>query len=190
LTLPGAIAYPPRHSEKRSDFMNTGAKIAIGCGLAVVGLGVVGVVGMVATGYWVKQKVGGTLEKIQSDQKQIDTYLQQAKAHSFTAPSDGVITEAQLQKFLGVRKRVYPVYERYGKELEAMGKDKSKAPGIQGFGTVMSAINELRLAQAKALAEEGVSPAEYGYLVGAVYTTYYAAAFQKSTGKTFSEAAA
>ena len=169
--------------------MNTWGKIAIGCGVAVVGIGVVAVVGVVGGGYWLKQKVGGRIEEFQAGQKQIDTYLRQARANPFTAPTNGVITEPELLKFLAVRKKVFPVYEKYGKELEREGKEKSG--GLQGFSTMMGAINELRLAQAKAMAEESVNPSEYAYLIGAVYKTYYAAAIAKGNGgKSPSEVAA
>jgi hypothetical protein len=170
--------------------MKTGAKIALGCGIAFVAVGVIGVVGMVAATYWAKQKVVGKLEQLQGDQKQIDTFLKQARSNPFTPPTDGVITESQLVKFLDVRKRVFPIYSKYGQQLEELDKHKSQGPGFRGVTTLMNAFNELRLAQAQAMAEVGLSPNEYVYLVGAVYKTYYAAALSKSSGgKTWSQVA-
>lgn len=165
--------------------MKTGVKVALGCLIAAVGAVVIGVVGVMMAGYWVKQKVTTKLEAIQGDQKQIDTYLQRAKANAFTPAPDGVITEAQLLKFLDVRKRIFAVYQKYGKEFEQLDKDHPKADAqasFQIFKSMMGAFNEVRLTNAQALAEVGMNPAEYAFLVGAVYRTYYAHEIAKSTG--------
>jgi hypothetical protein len=172
--------------------MNTGAKIAIGCVVAVVGVSVIGAVGMVAFGYWAKQKISSSIEGVQKNSEQVNTYLKQARAYPFTPPADGVITESELVKFLDVRKRVFAVYQKYGDQLQAMDKQKqgnrSIQDSLQAMTTLAGAIQELRLTQAKALADVGLSPREYGYLVGAVYRTFYAHEIAaQSGGKQFSE---
>jgi hypothetical protein len=164
--------------------MKTGAKIAIGCVVTVVVLVVVGAVGMVASFYWAKNKVKAGIESIQGDQNQINAYLKEARAHPFTQPTDGVITEPQLLKFLEVRKKIFGVYRKYGQQLEALDKQKSQGqgPGLAGLTTLVSGFNEIRLSQAQALAETGMNPQEYMYLVGAVYKTYYANMIAKQNG--------
>jgi hypothetical protein len=163
--------------------VKTGAKIAIGCVVVVVVLGVAGVVGMVGLGYWAKQKVTSSLEKIQGDQSQINSLLDKARTNPFTPPSDGVITEDQLVRFLEIRKRVFAVYRKYGQQLQAL--DKSKGDGVaalQRLSGMAGAFGEVRLAQAQALADVGMSPKEYTYLVGAVYKTYTASEIARQNG--------
>ena len=164
--------------------MGTGAKIAIGCGIALV-VAIIAVVGVVGFGaFWVKGKV----DELAAEQKKITEYETKAASHSFTAPADGVIAEDRLLKFLEIRKQVFAVYEQHKDEIEAMRQKK------QGdFGDVRKTfafINDIRLAQAKAEAEVGMNPAEYGFLVTQVYKTAWASEVAKSTGgKTASEAA-
>jgi hypothetical protein len=164
--------------------MKTGAKIAIGCVVAVVVVGGAAVIGVVGLGYWAKQKVTAFGEKAAGDQKQVNTYLEQARAHPFTQPTDGVITEAELVRFLDVRKRVFAVYQKYGQQLEEL--DKKKAQGgvaaLQAVSTLMGAFGEIRMTQAQALAEVGMNPQEYAYLVGNVYRTYYASLVAQQSG--------
>jgi hypothetical protein len=163
--------------------VGTGAKIAIGCGIALL-VGIIAVVGVVGFGaFWFKGKV----DEIAAEQKRISEFEAKAATHSFTAPADGVIAEDRLLKFLDIRKQVFDVYEQHKDEIEAMGHKK------QGdFGDVRKTfafINEIRLAQAKAQANVGMNPAEYQFLVAQVYKTAWASEVAKSTGgKSASEA--
>jgi hypothetical protein len=148
-------------------------------------LGVIVVVaGIGGAAWWVK----GKAEAVAGDQDRIERLQEQANRNEFRRPSDGVIEEARLQKFLDVRRRVYDVYKKYEKQLDARGK-KEQAD----FGDVTTAfgmINEIRLAQAQAQADLGMSDDEYRYLVEQVYKTMWAAEVAKQTGgKSVSQAA-
>jgi hypothetical protein len=156
--------------------MNTGAKIAIGCGAVVLLAGLGAVVAVVGAGYWVKGKVEG----VAAEQKQIEEYKKKADANSWTAPADGVIEEARFVKFLGVRKGVYGIYEAHKAEIDAMKNKKNADFG--DIRTGLNLINEVRLAQAKGLADAGMSEGEYTYYVGAVYTTAVASEISKQSG--------
>ena len=164
--------------------MSTGAKIAIGCAaVAVLGI-IVMTVALGGAAWWAK----GKIDSVAGDQDRIEKLQEQANKNAFQRPSDGVIAEARLVKFLDVRRRVYDVYKKYEKEIEARGKKQ------QGdFGDVSAAftiINEIRLAQAQAQADVGMSDDEYRFLVEQIYKTMWASEIAKSTGgKTPSEAA-
>ena len=84
---------------------------------------------------------------------------------------------------------MYGVYQKYQRDLEARGR-KEQAD----FGDVTRAlgmVNEIRLAQAQAQADLGMSEDEYGWLVEQVYKTMWAAEVAKATGgRSVSEAAA
>jgi hypothetical protein len=145
---------------------------------------IVVVVGLGGAAWWVKGKAA----EVAGDQDRIERLQEQANKNDFRAPSDGIIAEDRLQKFLDVRRRVYDVYKKYEKDIEARGK-KEQAD----FGDVSAAfgmINEIRLAQAQAQADLGVSDDEYRFLVEQVYKTMWAAEVAKQTGgKSVSEAA-
>jgi hypothetical protein len=164
--------------------VTTGAKIAIGCAaVAVLGI-VVMTVALGGAAWWAK----GKLENVTGEQDRIEKLQEQANQNAFHRPSDGVIAEDRLVKFLEVRRRVYDVYKKYEKDIEARGKKK------QGdFGDVTAAfgmINEIRLAQAQAQADVGMNDDEYRFLVEQIYKTMWASEIARSTGgKTPSEAA-
>jgi len=163
--------------------MSTGAKVAIGCVAAIVVGGVV--VGALVFGglWWAKGKV----EQVAGNQTRIEELKKKANAVPFTEPADGVIQEDRLVKFLEVRKRVFAVYERHKDEIEAMGKKKQAdfSDVTRGLGV----LNEVRTAQAQALADLGMSEAEYSFLVQQIYKTMYANEVAKSSGgKSVSEA--
>jgi hypothetical protein len=164
--------------------VTTGVKVAIGCAAAAI-LGVIVLaVGLGGAAWWAK----GKIQQVAGDQDRIDSLQEKANQNAFDRPADGVIQEARLVKFLDVRRRVYDVYKKYEKEIEARGK-KQQAD----FGDVTKAIgmiNEIRLAQAQAQADLGMSDDEYRFLVEQVYKTMWAAEVAKQTGgKSVSEAA-
>jgi hypothetical protein len=154
--------------------VGTGGKIAIGCGIAVVLAGIVTIVALGGLAFWVK----GKAEQVTGEQRRIEELQRKANAHRFTPPADGTIREDRLQKFLEVRRRVYAVYERHKTELDEMGKKKQTDFGDVRKGFAL--INELRLAQAQALADVGMSEDEYRFLAEQVYRTMSAEA-NKST---------
>ncbi len=163
--------------------MKTIAKVAIGCGIAVVLAGIAVVVALGGAAWWLK----GKAESMVGEQSKIEALQKRADQHPFTPPADGVLQEDRLLKFLDVRKRVYAVYQTHRTELEDMGKKKQA-----DFGDVAKAfswVNELRLAVAQAQADVGMSQKEYEYYVENVYKTLWAAETLKSTGgKSASEA--
>ena len=164
--------------------MTTGVKIAVGCGVALI-LGII--VMAVAVGgaaYWAKGKV----EAVTGNESHIEELHKKANAAAFDRPADGVIREDQLVKFLDIRKRVFAVYETHRAALEAMGKKKQGDWGDVTTG--FSVINEIRVAQAQALADVGMSEDEYRFMVEQVYKTAWAAEVSRATGgKTPSQAA-
>ena len=154
--------------------MGTGGKIAIGCGIAVLLAGIVGVVAVGGLAWWAK----GKAQEFTGEQSRIQELQRRANANRFTPPADGAISEDRLQKFLEVRKRVYAIYEKHRDELDAMGKKKQGDFGDVRRGFAL--INELRLAQAQALADVGMSEDEYRFLVEQIYKSMWASEAAKS----------
>jgi hypothetical protein len=164
--------------------VTTGVKIAIGCGVAVI-LGVMVVAVAVFSGaYWLK----GKTEDFTGNENRIEELQKKADTTPFDRPADGVIREDRFVKFLDVRKRVFVVYEKHHATLEAMGQKKQGDLGDVAKG--FSVINEIRMAQAQALADVGMSGNEYTFMVEQVYKTAWAAEVATPTGgKSASEAA-
>jgi hypothetical protein len=180
--------------------LGTGAKIAIGCGCVLLlgaGAAVVGVVGL---GWWAKNKaaeVTGGIEKIASKTQEIEALEKKARENAYSAPVDGVITEARFLKFLGTRKQVFAVYQQFEpqlKELEAKSKASGDTPSfgdaMAGVGKVAELLGQIRLTQMKALAAEGMNPDEYRDIQMAVYKSAWASESLKQSGKLPSEAMA
>jgi hypothetical protein len=165
--------------------VTTGVKIAIGCGVAVILGFIVFAVVLGGAAYWAKGKV----EEVAGDENRIEELHKKANAASFEPPADGLIREDRLVKFIDIRKRVFGVYEKHRAALDAMSQKKEGdfSDVTKGF----SVINEIRLAQAQALADVGMSEDEYRFMVEQVYKTAWAAEIAKASGgKTPSEAAA
>ena len=72
-----------------------------------------------------------------------------------------------------MRKRVYEVYEKNEAAFESM--DEKKQGDFADVRKAFSLLNELRLAQAQAQADLGMSEDEYAFLVEQVYKTAWAA---------------
>ena len=156
--------------------MTTGAKIAIGCGIVLL-LGAIGVtVAMVGGAYWVK----GKAEQFTGEQKKITELEEKANANSFDRPADSVVPEPRLRKFLEIRKRVFDVYSRNEPAIAAL-KNK-KEGGLSDVRTTFNIYNEIRLAQAQAQADLGMSDDEYQFLVEQVYKSMWASEVAKSIG--------
>ena len=164
--------------------MTTGAKVAIGCGIAVL-VCIVGVAAVFVGGaYWVKGKV----DAVTAEQTRIEGLKKKANTNTFTRPADSIIAEDRLVKFLDVRKRVFEVYQKHEAALTAL--QNKKEAEFSDVTRSFSMINDIRLAQAQAQAEIGMSDDEYSFLVEQVYKSMWASEVAKSTGgKSVSEAA-
>src|SRR5207302_6416510 len=134
-----------------------------GCGIAVLLAGVVAIVGLGAGAYWVKGKAQQYAGDITAKAQEIGKYEQEANRNPFSAPPDGVIDEPRLLKFLDVRKAIYAVYEQHKPEIEEMErrpqdkKQPSLGDVVEFGGKFARLTSDIRLAQAKALAQAGMS---------------------------------
>jgi hypothetical protein len=177
--------------------MTKGAKIALGCGCLVLLVGVAIVVVFGVGAFWAKNKlhqVTGNLEKMSGKAEQIEVLEKKANANPYSAPADGVISEARLLNFLEVRKAVFAVYERFKPQIEALSarhkgeQQPSFSSALEAGGKIAEVFSEARLAQVQALADVGMSEQEYRDIQVAVYKTAWAAESQRDSGKLPAEA--
>ena len=178
--------------------MGTGTKIAIGCGCLLL-LGAAAVVGVVGMGaWWAKGKITeatGGLGRVAARAEEIEQWEKKANAHAYARPADGVIPESRLLTFLETRKRVYAVYQRYEPELRSLqtksegAADKLSPSDLWAAGGKLAElVGDIRLAQAKSLAELGMSESEYRDIQLAVYKSAWASDAEKHSGKMPAEA--
>src|ERR1041384_2204213 len=125
--------------------------------------------------WWAK----GKAEQFTGRETQIEELKKKANAVPFTEPADGIVSEERLVKFLDIRRRVFDVYAKHKDELEAMNKKKQAdfSDVTRGLGV----LAEVRLAQAQALADVGMSEAEYHFLIQQVYKTMRASEVAKAS---------
>jgi hypothetical protein len=170
--------------------LGTGAKVAIGCGCVVLA-GTVAVMAVVGAGaFWAKgklQEVSSGIDAMTSQSEEADRFAQKANANPYVPSADGVIGEPRLLKFLDVRRQVFVVYERHRPELEQVQK-KAESSGDKltpgqlwsAGGSLVKLAGDVRLAQMKALAEVGMSEAEYREIQLAVYKSAWASEAEAS----------
>ena len=151
--------------------LSTGAKIGLGCGLAALlaaGAAVVAVGGLAWWGMGKAKQAAKGMEKMAAEQETAEKDLQKANANPFTAPEDGVVQEDRLVKFLNVRKRIHDeVYVQHQDMIEAQAK-KEKAD-LTALAQLPLIIAELHAAKARGLADQGMSEAEFNWLLRTVY---------------------
>jgi hypothetical protein len=172
--------------------MSTGAKIAVGCSVAVVAVVVMIVAGTVGLVFWGKNKMkeaGIDPTEIAAREQRITTLKAQINANPFTRPADGSFTEDRLLTFLNVRKDVYSVYEKHKDALQGRRGAQDK-PDLSTVGHAVAGMFEMRLALAESLASHHMSEAEYRFMTDSVYKTLWASEMQKSTGGSASDATA
>ena len=123
--------------------MGTGAKIAIGCVIAVVIAGLVAVVALGGFAYWAK----GKAEEFTGEQNRIAELQRKANANRFTPGRRRHLRGPAGEVPLDARKRVYAVYETHKTDADALSEKKQADFGDVRKG--FNLINELRLAQAR-----------------------------------------
>jgi hypothetical protein len=149
--------------------MKTVAKVAIGCGVALVLAGTAAVALLVGGAWWFKDK----LQQATAHEGRIEALKKKANAAApFSRPADDVIQEPRLLKFLEIRKRMSPIYEQHRPEIEKLNR-KEKGD-LRDAWNAFGWINELRRAHAEAQADVGMGDEEYRFIVEQVYKSAWA----------------
>ncbi len=162
-------------------------KVAIGC-LIVTFLGLVAVVaGIGGLAWWGKGKIQEMAGPALESARRIGELEQRANQNPFTRPTDGVIAEDRLLKFLQARERVFGVYEKNKPFFEATAQKKQADLSVLTKGS--DTIGEIRYALAEALVDVGMNTEEYAFIASAIYQSAWAASIADGTGgKSVSEA--
>ena len=145
--------------------------VLIGCAV----LFFIGIVAIIGGGWFVKHKVEQTVDTVKNAAGSQDSEYGKRAAklkeqYPFTAPADGAITEPQLKRYLEVRKAVYSVYKQHENEIQQMKQHNNPTAGDALNG--LNIVNEVRMAQVKALEDQKMSPDEYTFMSTSVYVDY------------------
>jgi hypothetical protein len=174
--------------------MGAGTKVLAGCGCLAILATTVLVAGLGLGLFWLRDRTRG-LERIRTRSQEIDRWKREANAHPWEPPDDGVLAEPRVEAFLEVRRRVHEVYESCEDELERLRKTQEDRAGPPGLGDILSTggtavemFEELRLAQVRALAEVGMSEAEYDSIRTALYVAAAVSRAESRTGRLPAEA--
>jgi len=148
-------------------------KVAIGCIAVSVIACFLLIAGLVAVGYWAKNKV----QEVASGGPAVEEARRAANAVPFTRPADSRLDEARLVKFIEVRSDVFSVYEKYRGELESRVKSvkEGKSFDLGDVSTGLTMVSEVHKAEALALARHGMSEAEYAFITEEVYKAMWSA---------------
>jgi hypothetical protein len=178
--------------------MGVVSKTLAGCGCLALLVATVLVAGLGLGLFWLAEHGGDIagLEGIPARTRDIDEWRRKANAHAWVARADGVIPEARLDVFLAVRRRVYAVYEVHRSALERLAEradvsgDRSPTPrDVRALGSAaVELVLDVRLARARALAEEGMSESEHDSIQTALYLAAAAAKAESRTGRLPAEA--
>jgi hypothetical protein len=174
--------------------MGAGTKILAGCGcltivaaaalVAGVGLGVFRVRGAL-------DRLAGRVDTLPAAFAEIEAWEKKANAHPWDRRPHGVIPEGRLLKFLEVRRRVNVLYERHKADIEALARRSKPSNGgvlrpseiLALGGRTARMFVDLRLAQLRALDQEGMSEPEYRSIQLAVYKAAGAWKSAEQTGR-------
>jgi hypothetical protein len=154
--------------------LSTGAKIGIGCVVAFVVIAGGIAIAIFGAAWWGINKAKQATEELVGDQQRAEEALRRANANEFTPPADGVIAEDRLIRFLAVRQGMYGVYVKHQPMIEAQAKKEN--PDLSALAKLPGILMELRSAKAEALAAQGMSESEFGWLFNAVYRNLVVAA--------------
>lgn len=160
---PSPPAAPPPGAGPPKKGMSTGAKVAIGCGAAlVVGLVVLAVV-VVAGGWFVKNKADEFVGGMEAQVEATETIQRLEREHPFSPPADGVVGEERAERFLAVTD---DAWKRMGDRVEELVERAERAEdrGRAGVGDVMAGMRGFggaRIALAEALTEHEMPVSEY-----------------------------
>ncbi len=161
-----------------------------GCLIALGAVGVLFVVLALAVTFVLhkaKNVVEGLAEGVGTSPKMVERIESLNESYAFQIPEDNHITEAQLQRFIDVKKEFAEEVRGHKAEFEALDKKASeKKAGFKEAMEGFKLLGKIRREFLDSLDKHRMSPKEYAYITGQVYSSYLASAY-KQTAKESSE---
>jgi hypothetical protein len=159
-------------------------KVLVGAGIGCGALVLLGIIGVVVAGYWVKEKVGGTLASVQQAsaqaQAQQKVLAELEKSYPYTPPEEGevpVLEESRLLAYLDVRETALPVFQEFDQKSEAFqeqhegDEDPDLGAAMQAIGMATELFSKVRAAYIQGLKQHRMSPSEFQTITRTLYTS-------------------
>lgn len=155
--------------------MSKGVKVLlIGCLSVIVISAIVLGVGTYFATSWFKKKTETLGNLVGTENSEYGKKLSELKKdYPFTPPSDNVITDDELTRYLSVRKSVFDVYKKHKEEIDKLSKQSN--PDWSGAMNSLGILNDVHMAKVDSLQENHLGPDEYEYLTKMIYSTWAAA---------------
>lgn len=157
--------------------MSTGAKVAIGCGVALVLAAVAVIVVVVAGGMFASRKISELGGGLEAQQQAGETIEELEREHSFTPPTDGIVGEDRADRFFAVTDDAWERMEDWVGEMRERGERIETRGGQAGLGDAMAGLQGFgrsRVALAEALDEHDMPVSEYLWTGMALARAYQA----------------
>ncbi len=157
---PGYEGYeypPPRKG------MSTGAKVAIGCGVALLVAIVAAAIFVFFAGRFVSEQIGG----FGAQKEASETFERLAAEYPFEPPADGVVSDRQARTFFDVTDEVWPSVADYADELNRVirqaeeSEDETELRDVMSGMEAMGKLLRARLVLAETLESYQLSNHEY-----------------------------
>jgi len=95
----------------------------------------------------------------------LEAARREANSVRFSRPSNNLVSEDRLKKFIAVRATMFEVYEKYRPEIEAVAaRAEAQAVEAADLRTALSFSKELHQAEIGALGREKMPEAEYAFI--------------------------
>ncbi len=163
-------------------------KLVIGCGLALLLVGIAGSVGFYYFVYKPARSFMASMSEI-GELAELDAKVTNTQA--FTAPADDTLTEAQVRRFVAVQESLHAKMGARASELQAKykaldaEKDVALTTVVGAYRDLFGIIGEAKRTQVEALNAQSFSLDEYSW----VKARFYEAAGVAVTGIDFREMA-
>ncbi|NBD10426.1 MULTISPECIES: erythromycin esterase family protein [Corallococcus] len=155
-------------------------KWVIGLGLGCGGVLVLGVVGLVAAGYWANANMGGSgVDAVMDAQARTQRFAELNTLHPFTPPATGGVLkleEARLETYLTAREATLPAFHIMEKEsvafVEQHGAELDRRDTrslLKAAGASMRMVGKVQAALIQNLEAHAMSPLEFQTLTTVVY---------------------
>lgn len=155
---------PPPAPPPPKKGMSTGAKVAIGCGIALIVAIVAVIIAVAAGGMFVSKKASEFAGGLEAQQKSSETIQELEREHPFAVPQDGVVSGDRAERFFEVTDDAWERMEDWIGEMEERGQRIESRGGQAGLGDAMAGLQGFgrsRVALAEALDDNDMPVSEY-----------------------------
>jgi hypothetical protein len=162
-------------------------KVLIGLGIGCGSLIVLGIIAVMAGGFWLKGKAEEFTGDLQAVAKKAEAQQTKISAlnqkYAFKAPPKGNplrLEERRVQEYLAVRAALQPVWKTYEQKSEDLNKTAGDKPGVgdafRAMGLLANLVGDLRDTWLTQLESRKMSPGEYHAITAALYSSNWGAA--------------